>query len=179
MFKNYFKIAWRNIAKSKMYAFINIGGLAIGMTVALMIGLRIYDEVSFNKDFNNYNRIAQVEQNLVNNGIVQTWDNTPFPLADVLRKNYGSSFKYVVMSAGLQADHVLAFNDKKLKENGAFFESEAPDMFSLQMLQGTKNALNDPSSILISVSAAKAYFGESPDNYRHTINKIMKIDNMP
>ena len=174
MFKNYFKIAWRNIAKSKMYAFINIGGLAIGMTVAVMIGLWIYDEVSFNRKFDNYNRIAQVEQNQVNNDVVQTWDNTPYPLADVLRKSYGNSFKYVVMSTGLQADHILAFNDKKLKQAGGFFESEAPDMFSLQMLSGNRNSLKDPSSILISSSAAKAYFGdESP------VNKIMKIDNMP
>jgi len=174
MFKNYFKIAWRNIAKSKMYAFINIGGLAIGVTVAVMIGLWIYDEVSFNRKFDNYNRIAQVEQNQVNNGVVQTWDNTPYPLADVLRKSYGNSFKYVVMSTGLQADHILAFNDKKLKQAGGFFESEAPDMFSLQMLSGNRNSLKDPSSILISSSAAKAYFGdESP------VNKIMKIDNMP
>lgn len=179
MFKNYFKIAWRSIVKSKMYAFINIGGLAIGMAVAMMIGLWIYDEVSFNKNFENYSRIAQVEQNLVNNDVVQTWDNTPFPLADVLRKDYGSSFKYVVMSTGLQADHILAFNDKKLKENGGFFESQAPEMFSLQMLHGNKDGLNDPSSTLISASTAKAYFGDDPVSYQNPTGKIMKIDNMP
>jgi putative ABC transport system permease protein len=174
MIKNYFKTAWRNITKGKMYAFINIGGLAIGMTVALMIGLWIYDEVSFNKKFENYDRIAQVQQNQVNNGEVVTWDNTPYPLADVLRKSYGSSFKHVVMSSGLQADYILAFNDKKLKQQGAFFEDEAPEMFGLHMLSGNSESLKDPSSILISASASKAYFGdESP------LNKIMKIDNMP
>ena len=174
MFRNYFKIAWRNITKGKMYAFINIGGLAIGMAVALMIGLWIYDEISFNKKFDNYDRIAQVEQNQINNGEVQTWDNTPYPLADVLRKNYAGSFKHVVISTGLQADHILSCNDKKLKENGGFFESEAPEMFSLKMLQGDRNNLKDPSSILISSSAAKAYFGDETP-----LNKTMKIDNMP
>lgn len=174
MFKNYFKIAWRNLVKDKMHTFINIIGLAIGMSVAILIGLWIYDELSFNKNFDNYNSIAQVEQNLINNNEVQTWDNTPFPLAEVLRKSYGSYFKYVVMSTGLKADHTLAFNDKKLKQHGGFFENDAPEMFSLKILSGNKNVLNDPLSVLISATAAKAFFGD--DN---AINKMLKVDNMP
>ena len=54
MIKNYFKIAWRNLIKNKMYSFINIAGLAAGMAVAMIIGLWIYDEVSANKHFKNY-----------------------------------------------------------------------------------------------------------------------------
>jgi putative ABC transport system permease protein len=53
MFKNYFKIAWRNLVKNKAYSFINIGGLAIGMAVAMLIALWIYDEVTFNKSHKN------------------------------------------------------------------------------------------------------------------------------
>ncbi|MBS1577734.1 MAG: hypothetical protein JST09_20720, partial [Bacteroidetes bacterium] len=49
MIKNYFKIAWRNLLKNKIYSFINIAGLAAGMAVAMIIGLWIYDEVSANK----------------------------------------------------------------------------------------------------------------------------------
>ena len=60
MFKNYFKTAWRNLLKDKMHSFINIVGLSVGMAVAILIGLWMYDEVSFNKNFDNYNRIAQV-----------------------------------------------------------------------------------------------------------------------
>ena len=60
MIKNYFKIAWRNLVKSKGYSAINIGGLAIGMAVAMLIGLWIYDELSFNKYHKNYDSIAQV-----------------------------------------------------------------------------------------------------------------------
>ncbi|MGI8952362.1 MAG: ABC transporter permease [Chitinophagaceae bacterium] len=86
MFKNYFKTAWRRLIKNKMHSFINIVGLSLGMAVAVLISLWMYDELSFNKNFDNYNRIAQVEQNLVNNDEVDTWDNTPFPLAEVLRK---------------------------------------------------------------------------------------------
>ena len=59
MIHNYFKIAFRNLIKNKISSFINIGGLAIGMAVAILIGLWIYDELSFNKNFKNYDRIAR------------------------------------------------------------------------------------------------------------------------
>jgi len=68
MILNYFKIAWRNLIKSKGYSAINIGGLALGMAVAIMIGLWIWDELSYNKYFNNYDRIAQVMQHQNFNG---------------------------------------------------------------------------------------------------------------
>jgi putative ABC transport system permease protein len=98
MIKNYFKIAWRNLAKNKMHSFINIAGLSIGMAVATLIGLWMYDELSFDKNFKNYDRIAQVIQNVTNNGEVQTWESVPYPLAEELRKNYGNDFKYIVMA---------------------------------------------------------------------------------
>ncbi len=174
MLKNYFKTAWRNLIKDKLHSFINIIGLSVGMAVAVLIGLWLYDELSFNKNFDNYNRIAQVEQNLINNNEVDTWENSPFPLAEVLRKNYGSNFKYVVMSTGLKGDHLVVFDNKKLKENGGFFENNAPEMFSLQMMRGNRNSFNDPSSILISVTAAIAFFGNDD-----ALNKMLKVDNMP
>jgi hypothetical protein len=72
MFKNYFKIAWRNLVKSKGYSAINIGGLAVGMAVAILIGLWIWDELSFNKYFKNHDRIAQVMQHQNFNGEIAT-----------------------------------------------------------------------------------------------------------
>lgn len=172
MLKNYFKTALRNLAKSKMHSLINITGLSVGMAVALLIGLWIYDEVSFDHNFTNYNRIAQVIQNVTNNGTVETWTSVPFPLAEELRKNYGSGFSHVVMCR--VDDHVVTVGDNKLKEHGGFFEPGAPEMFSLKMLRGKWRSLDDPSSIFLSESMAKAYFGnEDP------INKIVKIDNMP
>ena len=59
MLKNYFKIAWRNLFRNKISSFINIGGLTVGMAVAMLIGLWIYDELSFNKYHQNYDRIGQ------------------------------------------------------------------------------------------------------------------------
>ena len=60
MIRNYFKIAWRNLIRNKGYSAINIGGLAVGMAVAILIGLWIYDELSFNKYHKNYNGIGQI-----------------------------------------------------------------------------------------------------------------------
>jgi ABC-type antimicrobial peptide transport system permease subunit len=173
MFKNYFKTAWRNLSKSKMHSFINIAGLSIGMAVAILIGLWIYDEVSFNKNFKNYDHIAQVMQNVTNNGEVQTWNNVPYPLSAELRTNYGSNFKHIVMAASW-GDHIITVNDKKLKSNGAYFEKEMPEMFSLKMIGGNWKSLNDPASVLLSASTAKAYFGDA-----NPINKILKIDDNP
>ena len=65
MIKNYFKIAWRNLIKNKATSLINIGGLAVGMAVAILIGLWIWDELSFDKSHRNYDHIAQVMQNYV------------------------------------------------------------------------------------------------------------------
>ncbi|MEP7373263.1 MAG: ABC transporter permease [Chitinophagaceae bacterium] len=171
MFKNYFKTAWRNLGKNKMHSFINITGLAAGMAVAILIGLWIYDEISFDKSFKNHNRIARVIQNVTNNGEVQTWTSVPYPLADELRKNFGGDFKHVVMGAD-QGDHVLSFEDKKLTKSGIYFEKGATEMLSLQMLRGSHNSLNEQSSVLLSASAAKAYFGDADP-----VNKMMKIDN--
>ncbi len=172
MIKNYFKTAWRNLGKGKMHSFINIVGLSIGMAVAILISLWMYDELSFDKNFQNYDRIAQVIQNVTNNGEVQTWTSVPYPLAEEIRKKYGSDFKHVAMAVNA-GDRILSFQEKKLKENGMFFEKEAPEILSLKMVQGS-GSLNDPASILLSASATKAYF----DN-ENPIGKLMKIEDMP
>jgi putative ABC transport system permease protein len=171
MIKNYLKTAWRNLIKNKVNSFINIAGLSVGMAVAILIGLWIWDELSFDQYHQNYNRIAQVEQNLKNNGNIDTWGATPYPLANELRKNYGSNFKAVVMAAGF-GNHLLSLGDKKLNKMGVYFEPQGPEMFSLKMLKGTRDGLKDPYSVLISASNAKAYFGDADP-----MNKVLKIDN--
>ena len=99
MFKNHLKIAWRNIIKGRMHSFINIAGLSIGMAVTTLIGLWIWSELSFDKNFDNYNRIAQVMQTETLNGDVVTGKGNVIPLAKTLRTSYGSDFKYVVLSS--------------------------------------------------------------------------------
>ncbi len=147
MFRNNLKVALRNLFKNKVSSFINIAGLSVGIAVTILIGLWIWSEQSFDKNFEQYNRIAQVYQHLTNNGEVQTQKEVPYPLAAELRKNYGSDFKYVVMAAG-NGNHILAHEDKKLTKQGIYFEPDAPEMLSLTMLSGTRNGLREMSSIL-------------------------------
>jgi len=170
MIKNYIKIAWRNLIKNKGQSFINISGLSVGMAVAILIGLWIYDELSFDKYFKNYGSIVQVMQHQTTNGDVGTQRNMPIPLGYKLRQNYGQDFKYVVLSRN--EGHIISFGDKKLSEDGNFMQPEAPDMLSLKMLRGTRAGLTDPSSILLSASLAKAIF-----NTTDPLNKLLKIDN--
>ncbi|MCG2613457.1 ABC transporter permease [Terrimonas sp. NA20] len=170
MLKTYFKTAWRQLRKHKAHSFINIAGLSIGMAVAVLIGLWMNDELSFNKSFEKSDRLAQVIQNVSNNGEVQTWWSVPFPLADELRKNYGEDFVNLARVANW-GEHIISVGtgENKLKAIGGFFEQAMPEMFTADMINGTRSALQDPSSVLISASAAKAWFGEA-DPTGKTIN---------
>ena len=85
MFKNFFKIAWRNLVKSKGYSAINIGGLAAGMAVAILIGLWVYDELSYDKYHGNYDRIAQVMQHASFNGETGTQTANPALMGPEIR----------------------------------------------------------------------------------------------
>lgn len=171
MYKNYVKIGWRNLVRNKGYSLINIGGLAMGMAVAMLISLWICDELEFNKYHKNYNSIARVMRNLNMNGEILSTQILPSALGDELRIKYGDHFKHVVMAA-MSGDHILSAGETKLSLRGEFLETAGPEMFTLNMLQGSWSGLNDPHSILLSQSAAKALFGN--DN---PMGKLLKIDN--
>ncbi len=170
MFKNYFKTAWRNLVKSKAHSFINIIGLSTGMAVAILIGLWIWSELSFDKNFENYDRIAQVMQTETLNGEVNTTKGNVMPLAAELRKNYSDDFKYVVLSTW-SMNSLIASNNKKINLQGNYMEPDAPDMLSLDMTAGTRKSFTTASTVLLSQSTAKALFGnEDP------IGKVVNID---
>ena len=171
MYKSYFKIGWRNLLRNKGYAAINIGGLALGMSVAMLIGLWIYDELSFNKYHKNYDRIARVMFHGANKGQLWTTDWTPIPLGPELRKSFEDDFEHVVTSTYLQ-DHVISLEDKKFSQQGLFMDTGAPEMLTLEMTSGTRSGLKDMNSILLSESSAIALFGDETP-----INKTVKIDN--
>src|SRR5687767_9525807 len=170
MIKNYFKIAWRNLVKSKGYSAINIGGLAVGMAVAMMIGLWVYDELTFDKYHKNYDRIAQVMQHANFNGKIATQVANPALMGPELRNKYGSDFKYVVQSSWTNS-HLLSIGNKHISKVGNFFEPDAPEMLTLRMLKGTRAGLKDPYSIMLSASTAESIFGKDDP-----INKIIKLD---
>lgn len=170
MYKSYFKIGWRNIVKDKGYSFINIGGLSLGIAVALLIGLWVYDEMSYNKSYSHYNRLAVVLQHNTFNGNIDTYSNQSYQLGSELRDNYGNLFKHVVMS--YPKSSILSIPGKAVTMTGNFMEAAGPELLTLKMLQGKRSGLEDVSSILLSSSSAKAMFGsENP------IGKILRIDN--
>src|SRR5260221_4504093 len=171
MIKNYLRVAWRNLIKNKASSFINIGGLAVGMAVAMLIGLWIWDDLSFDKYHRNYDHIAIVMQNETNNGTINTSAAIPLPLDAELRKSYGSDFKHIVMSSW-NDPHVLAVGDKKIAYPGTFMGTDGPEMFSLKMIKGNRNGLKGLSSMLISQSVAKALFGDTDPT-----GKIVRLDN--
>src|SRR5262245_19696122 len=88
MIKNYFKTAWRNLKKNKIYSFINIGGLSIGMSVAMVIGLWVWDELSFDRSHKNHDQIAQVWQFVKFGAEKSSYNSMPIPLATELREKY-------------------------------------------------------------------------------------------
>src|SRR5258708_21137034 len=94
MLKNSFPIAFRNLAPNKFSSSINIGGLAIGMSVAMLIGLWIYDELSFDKVHRNHDRIAAVLQNQKLNGRNDTRCGQAIQLAPPPPKDYGGNFQH-------------------------------------------------------------------------------------
>src|SRR5688572_8455760 len=95
MYKSYFTIGWRNLLRNKGYSLINIGGLAIGMTVAMLIGLWIHDELSFNKHHQNYDHIAKVWEGGTNpeTGVIEGSEALQFPLSATIKNNYKHHFK--------------------------------------------------------------------------------------
>lgn len=170
MLKNFFKIAWRNLVKNKGYSAINIGGLAVGMAVAMLIGLWVYDELSYDKYHENYSRIAQVMQHANFNGEIGTQTANPALMGPEIRAKYGSDFKYVVQSSWT-GGHLLSTGNKHFTKVGNFFEADAPDMLTLKMLKGTRKGLKDPYSIMLSASTAEALFGKDDP-----INKTIRLD---
>jgi ABC-type antimicrobial peptide transport system permease subunit len=160
MLNNYLKIAWRNLFRNRSSSLINIGGLAVGMAVTLLIGLWIHDEVSFNRYHRNYDRIARVMQIQSANGKRDVDIAMSYPVGPGLRKTYGSDFRYIVLSTFV-GENILTAGDNKFSVMGIFMDKEAPAMLSLRMNEGSYNALDDPRSILLSASMAKALFGNT------------------
>jgi putative ABC transport system permease protein len=171
MLRNYVKIAFRTLVKNKGYSFINIGGLAIGMAVAVLNGLWVWDELTFNTYHNNYNRVAKVtELGLRDEGKRYSNTTLPYPLATELKTNYPGYFRHILIARAAE-DYILAAGETKLSQKGQFIDGGIAEMLSLKMLKGTWAGLNDPNSILLSASAARAIFGKA-----NPINKLVKIN---
>lgn len=171
MFKNYLTIAWRNLKKNKAYSIINIGGLALGIAVTLIIALWIEDEVSFNDYYTNKSKIAQVFQSQTFNGEIGTGPAIPRPLEIAFRDNYLDNFEHLVMSSWNNSQY-LKYGDKSISKSGNFMQRGAPEMLDLKILEGEKDGLREINSIMLSKSVANALFGEE-----EAIGKVIEVNN--
>jgi ABC-type antimicrobial peptide transport system permease subunit len=171
MFRNYFKTAWRSLLKNKAYSALNILGLATGMGVALIIGLWVYYQYSYDKFLPGYKQVYQVRRNFYGNGDTLTYGGTSLKLATALR-NQVPEIQYVAETDGFGM-HGLMAAGKKFYIQGGQVGEDFLKMFQYELLQGNANTvLNTPYSIVLTESTAKALFGnEDP------INKIVRFDN--
>jgi putative ABC transport system permease protein len=168
---NYLKIAWRNLKTNKGFTFIYILGLSIGLAVVIVDGLWIRDELSFNKYHKNYDRIAQVMNHDLINGerLSLVWN--PVHLGDLLKTEFGSDFKHIIMST-YPGPHVLTFQDKKFSEQGNYMDQDAPEMLGLEMIKGSQQGLKNIYTILLSERLARSLFGN-----KDPINSVVRLDN--
>jgi putative ABC transport system permease protein len=171
IFRNYLKVGWRNILKEKGYSSINIGGFAIGIAATLLIGLWVVDEFAYDKHHQHYDRIAVVLQNNTYDGQVETSTSQSYQLGEELRTVYGTYFDRVVMST-YPSSAILANDGKTFSVTGCYMESGGPELLSLEMIEGTRAGLGEPSSILLSESTAeKFFFGKS------ALGQTLTLDN--
>jgi putative ABC transport system permease protein len=171
MLRNYFKTAWRSLRKNKGFTITNLLGLTIGMTCSSLIFLWVHDELSYDRFHLNYDHIDQVLVNRGFNNGNYTDHSIVFPLAHALEKGY-PAIRYAVVTTHNQ-DHILAYKDIRIKKGGYTVSEHFFDIFSWVFVEGNAaTALTDPRSVVLTQSAAKAFFGnEDP------MNKVLTIDN--
>ncbi len=171
MVKNYLKTAWRNITRTIGYSILNVTGLAIGMAVALLIGLWVYEQYSFDKFLPEYQSVYRVQRNFNSNGDTLTFQTTSLKLADALRTQI-PEIEYVAES-DWTGNHGLIVGDKKLYVNGAISGTDIFKIFQYSFIKGNANtAFKDPYSIVLTQSLAKSLFGNE-----NAINKLVRVDN--
>lgn len=170
MFKNNIKIAWRGLLKRKGQAFINIGGLALGLAVALIIGLWVKEELSHDDYFTQKDTIAQVYRARTQNGSVTVSAFMPLPLERTLRERHGDQFKYLVMSSWTM-QQFLEYNEVTIGRQGNFMQSDAPELLDLTIIKGERDGLRELNSIMLNESTALALFGDEDP-----IGKVIKVD---
>ncbi|MCY7359234.1 MAG: ABC transporter permease, partial [Rudanella sp.] len=160
MFRNYLKIAWRNIVTNKAYSAINIGGLAVGMAATLLIFQYVAFERSYDRFHEKADRIFRVKAERYEKGVLSTeWAGGPFAVGNHLKAAFGEIEDYAKVH--VRNNLFLESNDRKYKvEQGAFATPSFFTVFSFPLLTGDrKTALSEPNTGVISVSLAKRLFG--------------------
>jgi len=172
MINNYFKIAWRNLLRGKIFSVINITGLAIGLTAFLLLALYINDELGYDRFHENGDRIYRVSREfLAEDGSTDLHlANVAPPYGPLIAQDFPEVEQVVRM---LRTNLTIQYGDALFNEERAFFAEDGfLDMFTVNVVQGDAHtALKDPFTILLSTTLAKKYFGsENP------IGKMVRVD---
>jgi putative ABC transport system permease protein len=171
MFKNYFKTAWRHIVNGKVYSFIHIFGLGLGMAVALLIGLWALRMLSYDRWLPGHRQANMIMLNFNYQGNVLTQASAPLPLADALRTKV-PGIRYVAESFW-ESPHGLSVGDHKVYLEGGIEGTDFFRIFPFPFTEGDQNtALRDPYSIVLTQSTAKALFGTE-----HAMGKMVRFEN--
>jgi len=165
MLITYLKTAWRGIVRNKVYSGLNILGLAIGMAVALLIGLWIYYQCSFDRFTPGYAQAYQVKYNFSDDGVVKTSPDIAIPLANAL-KNDIPEIDRVALAFGPDnygsGSDILRVGDKKISPVELTADDDFLKIVQLPLVAGSAdNALSDPNSIVLTESVARALFGKT------------------
>ena len=172
MLRNYLLITFRNLLKNGFYSFINISGLAIGITCSILIILWVADETSFDKFHPKADRLYQVWVNAYFDGRINSWTSVPLPTAEAMKPADANIVHAAVTDWG--GDHLLAASDdKRMNKRGFNVGEEFLEMFQFPLIAGNaEQVLDDASNIVITESTAKALFGD-----QDAMNKVIRVDN--
>ncbi len=172
MFKNYVKIAWRNMLKNKAFSFINILGLSIGIAICFIIMLFVQDELSydtFNVKANRTYRIAFKAS--INGGKILEANVMP-PVAATLKKDYPEVEEATRINEGGRPK--VTYRNKTFKEGSlAWVDPDFFDVFTLPFIKGDpKTALTEPNTIVLTKEFADKYFGKE-----EPLGKLLSVNN--
>lgn len=169
MLKSYFKIAFRNLQRNKVYSFINVTGLALGLACTILISLWVYDEISYDKFHTKGPQLYRVLANTYWDG-VSTFEDVPLNTAEAMKKDIPEVEK---VTALVSRTLLVTVGSRSFKEQGYYSSPDILSMFSFPFKNGDMNtALSSPDQIVITEKLAAKYFAnENP------IGKTLKIDN--
>jgi putative ABC transport system permease protein len=158
MIANYLKLAWRNLARHKTLSFINIFGLALGMTFAILIGMWIWFQFSFDSFNKNQDHIAMALRNIELNGQKSTQLSMMLPLYDELKTNYPDIKRITRIDWGNY--HSLRAGNNNFNKVGLYVDPDFLKMFTFPVVKGDAiTPLEDPKSVVLTESQAAALFG--------------------
>jgi len=162
MLTNYFKIALRIMLRNKGYSMINIFGLAFGLTGAVLLGLWVKEEFSYDQFHADKERIYMAwNKQLFKDGSASCWNATPRVLAPTLSSGF-SAVESAISFAHYNDSYLFSAGDTRIVKNTAnFVDPEFLQLFSFPLIKGdAKKALNNPNSIVLTARFAKKLFGD-------------------